>query len=200
MSCVYITRPTGSGKTTTLYSLLQTILKENSYQTITLEDPIEKDITNILQVQVNEKAGITYQAGLKAALRHDPDIIMVGEIRDEQTAKFAFDASLTGHLVLSTLHAKNAVGTIHRLLELGMTLPDLQQSLISVAALELLPLEINQTITRRAAVLELLDGNLLENALKGVDVQSMDEFQSFNHLRKKAYAYGFVSEKIFHEN
>ncbi len=197
---ILFTGPTGSGKTTTLYSLLQSILKENSYQTITLEDPIEKDITNILQVQVNEKAGITYQAGLKAALRHDPDIIMVGEIRDEQTAKFAFDASLTGHLVLSTLHAKNAIGTIHRLLELGMTIPDLQQSLISVAALELLPLEFNQAITRRAAVLELLDGNLLENALKGVNVEQMKEFQSFDHLRKKAYAYGFVSEKVFHTN
>src|SRR5699024_4542443 len=106
------TGPTGSGKTTTLYALLQTVLQEKSIQTITLEDPIEKDMDNILQVQVNEKAGITYQTGLKAALRHDPDVIMVGEIRDEQTAQFAFNASLTGHLVLSTLHAKNAQGTI----------------------------------------------------------------------------------------
>ncbi|GGB29448.1 competence protein ComG [Lentibacillus populi] len=197
---ILFTGPTGSGKTTTLYSLLQTILKEDSYQTITLEDPVEKDITNILQVQVNEKAGITYQAGLKAALRHDPDIIMVGEIRDRNTAKFAFEASLTGHLVLSTLHAKNAVGTIHRLLELGLTLPDLQHSLISVAALELLPLELNKKRTRRAAVLELLDGTLLENVLKGGDIRAMDDFQSFHHLRKKAYAYGFVSEKIFNRD
>src|SRR5699024_1228537 len=102
---ILFTGPTGSGKTTTLYALLQATLQEKSYQTITLEDPIEKDIHDILQVQVNEKAGITYQTGLKAALRHDPDIIMVGEIRDEHTAQFAFNASLTGHLVLSTLHA-----------------------------------------------------------------------------------------------
>ncbi|HLS08046.1 competence type IV pilus ATPase ComGA [Lentibacillus sp.] len=117
---ILLTGPTGSGKTTTLYALLQTILTEKSYQTITLEDPIEKEMSNILQVQVNEKAGITYQTGLKAALRHDPDIIMIGEIRDRFTAQFAFDASLTGHLVLSTLHAKNAAGTVHRLVEMGI--------------------------------------------------------------------------------
>lgn len=195
---ILFTGPTGSGKTTTLYALLQTILQEDSYQTITLEDPVEKDISNILQVQVNEKAGITYQAGLKAALRHDPDIIMVGEIRDRETAKFAFEASLTGHLVLSTLHAKNAAGTIHRLVELGMTTADLEQSLVAVAALELLPFDLNDEITRRAAILEMLDGRLLEQTLKGVDVHSINDFQSFYHLRKKAYAYGFVSEKVFY--
>lgn len=197
---ILFTGPTGSGKTTTLYSLLQTILKEDSYQTITLEDPVEKDINNILQVQVNEKAGITYQAGLKAALRHDPDIIMVGEIRDEETAKFAFDASLTGHLVLSTLHAKNAIGTIHRLVEMGLTLSEIKQSLIAVAALELIPVEINQKVIRRAAILELLDGNMLNLALNGTDVVNLHQFQSFHQLRKKAFAYGFVSQKIFHSN
>src|SRR5699024_182224 len=139
---ILLTGPTGSGKTTTLYALLQSILAEKSYQTITLEDPIEKEIRDILQVQVNEKAGLTYQTGLKAALRHDPDIIMVGEIRDRFTAEFAFDASLTGHLVLSTLHAKNAAGTIHRLLEMGIKESDLQQSLIAVAALQLVPIKI----------------------------------------------------------
>ncbi|MDY0405591.1 competence type IV pilus ATPase ComGA [Virgibacillus sp. 179-BFC.A HS] len=128
---ILFTGPTGSGKTSTLYSLLQSVIKDGSYQTITLEDPIEKNLSDILQVQINEKAGITYQAGLKAALRHDPDIIMVGEIRDDFTAQFAFEASLTGHLVLSTLHAKNAKGTIERLLEMGLKRNDLQQSLSS---------------------------------------------------------------------
>lgn len=194
---ILFTGPTGSGKTTTLYALLQTILQEDSYQTITLEDPVEKDISNILQVQVNEKAGITYQAGLKAALRHDPDIIMVGEIRDKYTAKFAFEASLTGHLVLSTLHAKNATGTIHRLLELGISSIELQQSLIAIAALELLPIKQNQWSSRRAAILELLDGNLLEETLKGNDARYLPSFQSFHHLRKKAYAYGFTCEEPF---
>lgn len=97
---ILFTGPTGSGKTTTLYALLQTLLKEQSYQTITLEDPIEQKLHDILQVQVNEKAGMDYYAGLKAALRHDPDILMLGEIRDEKTAQFAFHAAHTGHLVL----------------------------------------------------------------------------------------------------
>lgn len=194
---ILFTGPTGSGKTTTLYALLQTILTEKSYQTITLEDPIEKDINDILQVQVNEKAGITYQTGLKAALRHDPDIIMIGEIRDSFTAQFAFDASLTGHLVLSTLHAKNALGTIHRLLEMGLSLPDLKQSLISVAALQLIPIEINKTVKRRAAIIELLDEDLLENTLNGVDISKSKEFYTFDHLRKKAFANGFISEETY---
>lgn len=192
---ILFTGPTGSGKTTTLYALLQTILAEDSYQTITLEDPVEKEISNILQVQVNEKAGITYQAGLKAALRHDPDIIMVGEIRDKETAKFAFDASLTGHLVLSTLHAKNAAGTIHRLLEMGLKISDLKQSLIAVAALELLPIQLNQSISRRAAILELLDGDVLGLALQGQDVKNIPTFESFEKLRRKACLYGFISNE-----
>ncbi|MBY7143384.1 Flp pilus assembly complex ATPase component TadA [Virgibacillus sp. NKC19-3] len=194
---VLFTGPTGSGKTTTMYSLLQTTLNENSYQTITLEDPIEKEMDNILQVQINEKAGITYQTGLKAALRHDPDIIMIGEIRDEATAQFAFDASLTGHLVLSTLHAKNATGTVHRLLEMGLKQTDLQQSLIAVAALKLLPIQIHATTKRRAAILELLEGERLENTIVGVDDDATSTFHTFDHLRKKAYAYGYISEEIY---
>lgn len=193
---ILFTGPTGSGKTTTLYALLQTVLQEKSIQTITLEDPIEKDMDNILQVQVNEKAGITYQTGLKAALRHDPDVIMVGEIRDEQTAQFAFNASLTGHLVLSTLHAKNAQGTIHRLLEMGIKKSDIQQSLIAVAALELLPIQVRGT-TKRTAILELLEEDVLEDILNGVDHQIMDNFHSFHHLRRKAYAYGFISKETY---
>lgn len=194
---ILFTGPTGSGKTTTLYALLQAILKEKSYQTITLEDPIEKKMNDILQVQVNERAGVTYQTGLKAALRHDPDIIMIGEIRDKYTAQFAFDASLTGHLVLSTLHAKNAQGTIHRLLEMGLKKTDLQQSLIAVAALDLIPIQINNNIKRRAAILELLDGELLEDTINGVNVTESKVFTSFEYLRKKAFAYGYISEEIY---
>lgn len=194
---ILLTGPTGSGKTTTLYALLQAILNEQSYQTITLEDPIEKEIHDILQVQVNEKAGITYQSGLKAALRHDPDILMIGEIRDKYTAQFAFDASLTGHLVLSTLHAKNAAGTIYRLLEMGLNQTDLQQSLIAVAALELLPVQTGK-IKRRAAVLELLEGDKLANTINGNRTKMYDSFDSFDHLRKKAFAYGYISEEVYH--
>lgn len=194
---ILFTGPTGSGKTTTLYALLETILKEKSYQTITLEDPVEKQMEDILQVQVNEKAGITYQTGLKAALRHDPDIIMVGEIRDAYTAQFAFDASLTGHLVLSTLHAKNTTGTIHRLLEMGLKPADMQQSLIAVASLQLLPLSINKHFGRRGAILELLDGEALTKTLKGANTFRKNNFHTFEHLRKKAFAYGYISKEIY---
>ena len=96
---IVFTGPTGSGKTTTLYSLLHETKKELNRNIITLEDPIEKQSEDALQVQVNEKAGITYALGLKAILRHDPDIIMVGEIRDAETAKIAIRAALTGHSV-----------------------------------------------------------------------------------------------------
>lgn len=194
---ILFTGPTGSGKTTALYALLESILKEKSYQTITLEDPIEKHMEHILQVQVNEKAGITYQTGLKAALRHDPDIIMVGEIRDKYTAQFAFEASLTGHLVLSTLHAKNATGTIHRLIDMGIERSDLEQSLIAVAALELVPLRMSKT-TRRAAILELLDGEMLRHVIEGKRPIKPETFHSFEYLRKKAFAYGFISEETYY--
>lgn len=191
---ILLTGPTGSGKTTTLYSLLEAILQETSYQMITLEDPIEKNMNHILQVQVNEKAGITYQTGLKAALRHDPDIIMIGEIRDRHIAKFAFEASLTGHLVLSTLHAKNAQGTIHRLKEMGLTQEELKQSLIAVGALQLLPIQYQGKIMRRAAIMEAMDGKYLDTIIKGGEVPE-DSYGSFHQLRKKAYAYGFIAKE-----
>lgn len=195
---ILLTGPTGSGKTTTLYSLLEAILRENSYQAITLEDPIEKELHHILQVQINERAGITYQAGLKAALRHDPDILMVGEIRDKFTAQFAFEAALTGHLVLSTLHAKDSIGTIHRLLEMGIKKSELEQSLLAVAAIQLLPIQVKGEVRRRAAILELLDGERLETVLEGGDMTEINEHKhSFHYLRKRAFAYGFISEETF---
>ncbi|HLR01334.1 MAG TPA: competence type IV pilus ATPase ComGA [Virgibacillus sp.] len=188
---ILLTGPTGCGKTTTLYALLNSVLKNQSYQMITLEDPIEKEIPSLLQVQVNEKAGVTYQTGLKAALRHDPDIIMVGEIRDQHTAEFAFEASLTGHLVLSTLHAKDAPGTIHRLMDMGISETDILQTLIGVASVQLLPLTMNGSTYRRAAILDLLELNSKTNiSLK----EKSQHISSFQHLRKKAYAYGFIDE------
>lgn len=96
---ILLTGPTGSGKTTTLYSLLNEAVCSLRRHVITLEDPIERENDRVLQVQVNEKAGITYHSGLKAILRHDPDIIMVGEIRDSETARVAVRAALTGHSV-----------------------------------------------------------------------------------------------------
>lgn len=116
---ILVTGPTGSGKTTTLYSILAT-LNTPSKKVITLEDPIEYELEGIVQSEVNEKNNYTYASGLKALLRQDPDVIMIGEIRDLETADIAAQASLTGHLVLSTLHTKSASETIERLANMGL--------------------------------------------------------------------------------
>lgn len=111
--------PTGSGKTTTLYSLLK-ILNTSEKNITTLEDPVEYKLEGINQVQINPKAGVTFAKGLRSVLRQDPDIIMVGEIRDLETAEIAVRAALTGHLVLSTLHTNTASGAITRLIDMGV--------------------------------------------------------------------------------
>ena len=113
------TGPTGSGKTTTLYAILKQI-SSPGIKIITLEDPIEYHLQGITQTQVEEGRGYTFSSGLRAIVRQDPDVIMVGEIRDLETAKIALNSALTGHLVLSTLHTNNAAGTIPRLIDLGV--------------------------------------------------------------------------------
>lgn len=115
-----ITGPTGSGKTTTLYALLNTIVgKERNI--ITLEDPVEYELPGIVQSQIDFEHDYTFASGLRSILRHDPDVILVGEIRDYETAQTAIDAALTGHLVLSTLHTNSAVEAIPRLLAMGVS-------------------------------------------------------------------------------
>jgi len=114
---ILITGPTGSGKTTTLYSILSKI-STTRVNVITVEDPVEYEIPGVNQVQINPQAGLTFASGLRSFLRQDPDIIMVGEIRDEETTELAIQASLTGHLVFSTLHTNSASGALPRLLDL----------------------------------------------------------------------------------
>ncbi len=116
---ILVVGPTGSGKTTTLYSILQTIYREG-INIITVEDPIEYALEGVNQVQVFEKVGLTFANTLRSILRQDPDVILVGEIRDEETAQIALRAAFTGHLVLSTLHTNDAVSTITRLYNLGL--------------------------------------------------------------------------------
>ncbi|HHL73589.1 MAG TPA: type II secretion system protein GspE [Bacteroidetes bacterium] len=116
---ILVTGPTGSGKTTTLYSCLNT-MNTPEKNIITIEDPVEYRLKLIRQAQVNPKAGLTFSAGLRSILRQDPDVVMVGEIRDSETAKVAVEAALTGHLVLSTLHTNDAPGAITRLIEMGV--------------------------------------------------------------------------------
>jgi general secretion pathway protein E/type IV pilus assembly protein PilB len=116
---VLVTGPTGSGKTTTLYAALSKI-NDTERKIITVEDPVEYQLRGVNQIQVNTKSGLTFGAGLRAILRHDPDVVLVGEIRDKETAEIAVQASLTGHLVFSTLHTNDAPGAATRLIDMGV--------------------------------------------------------------------------------
>ncbi|MBU3161390.1 GspE/PulE family protein [Clostridium frigoris] len=130
---IIVAGPTGSGKSTTLYALLNEI-NSKTKNIITIEDPIEYNMPGINQVNVNNKAGLTFSIGLRSILRQDPDLIMIGEIRDEETAKIAVRASITGHLVLSTLHTNGATATISRLIDMGIPSYLVADSLVVVLA------------------------------------------------------------------
>lgn len=130
---VLVTGPTGSGKTTTLYTVLMSLNNVNR-NIVTIEDPVEYDIPGIYQTQVNPKAGLTFATGLRGFMRADPDVVMVGEIRDEETADVAVNAALTGHLVLSTLHTNDSVGAVARMVEMGVKPYILASSLSGVIA------------------------------------------------------------------
>ncbi|WJW75321.1 GspE/PulE family protein [Thiohalobacter sp. IOR34] len=134
-----VTGPTGSGKSTTLYAALQEVKKQN-LNIITIEDPVEYHIDGIQQIQVNTAPGFTFARALRNILRHDPDVVMVGEIRDQETAKIAVESALTGHLVLSTLHTNDAPTTITRLLEMGVESFLVKSSLLGVLAQRLVRL------------------------------------------------------------
>jgi len=130
---ILVSGPTGSGKTTTLYSILKEIITSEK-NIVTVEDPIEYNINRVNQVQVNQRAGLSFAKGLRSILRQDPDIIMVGEIRDQETAEVAIRAALTGHLVLSTIHANDASTTVTRLIDMGIPPFLVGSSLIMVVA------------------------------------------------------------------
>jgi general secretion pathway protein E len=141
---ILVTGPTGSGKTTTLYAALERI-NDNTRNIMTVEDPIEYYFDGIGQSQVNTKVDMTFARGLRAILRQDPDVVMVGEIRDLETAEIAVQASLTGHLVLSTLHTNTAVGAVTRLRDMGVEPFLLSSSLIGVVAQRLVRVLDNST-------------------------------------------------------
>ena len=133
--------PTGSGKSTTLYALIKKI-KSEKINIVTLEDPVEYKMDGVNQIQVNVDAGLTFASGLRSILRQDPDVVMVGEIRDSETANLAVQASLTGHLVFSTLHTNSAAGILPRLLDMGIE-PFLLASTLNTV--------IGQRLVRRVA-------------------------------------------------
>lgn len=159
------TGATGSGKTTSLYSLIHYCCMELNRHVISLEDPVEKSHDQVLQIQVNERAGVTYSEGLRAILRHSPDVIMIGEIRDRETAQIAVEASLTGHLVLSTIHAKDTINCLYRLMDLGISIEELRQSVIGIIAQSLIEIP---DIDERKAIFEILSDVHLFDAIKAI--------------------------------
>jgi len=145
---IIVTGPTGSGKSTTLYSLLNQVRKKFPEKSIfTVEDPVEMSVDKISQIEVNEKAGMTFETALRSILRLDPDVIMVGEIRDLETAQMAIRAALTGHLVLTTLHTNSAIGAVPRLLDLGVEKTLLADSLSALTAQRLVKKVCNSCST-----------------------------------------------------
>lgn len=198
--------PTGSGKTTSMYAMLHAAKRRYNPRIVTLEDPVEKRHDCFIQMEVNEKADLTYQTGFKAILRHDPDIIMIGEIRDLETAKIAVRAAITGHLVFSTIHASDAIGAIHRLLELGIPRFDLKETLVGVVAQRLIHIRCprcgpvcspdcphqEQRNHRRTAIYEILAGLPLHDVLKNGS-SAKRRFKRLDDYYRQAAALGYVA-------
>lgn len=128
--------PTGSGKTTSMYSFIQMFNDKKIYS---IEDPIEIFFDNIVQISVNKERNLTYKQAIKQVLRHDPDIIVIGEIRDEEAAQMAIRASITGHLVISTIHSKNCLGVVDRLVDLGISKNDIFENIMFITNQRLYP-------------------------------------------------------------
>ena len=180
---ILVTGPTGSGKTTTLYSGLS-YLNDNTRNILTVEDPIEYALNGIGQTQVNQKVGMSFSKGLRAILRQDPDVVMVGEIRDKETAETAIQASLTGHLVLSTVHTNDAVGAITRLHDMGVEPYLLASTLKLVIAQRLVrKLDKKNEFSGRTGIYETLVGD--------------DEIKKFIHENKSENEIKKISNKKF---
>lgn len=167
---VLVTGPTGSGKTTTLYGALNEIRNEED-KIITIEDPVEYQLHGIMQIPVNEKKGLTFARGLRSILRHDPDKVMVGEIRDEETAQIAINSALTGHLVFTTVHANNVIDVIGRFLNMNVDLYNFVAALNCVLAQRLVRI-LCQTCKR---VYEPTDEEILESGLP-IEVKDKNKF------------------------
>lgn len=206
----------GSGKSTTMFQLIKCSLIREERQVFTVEDPVEIDEPQFLQTQVNWKAGISYETLLKASLRHHPDIIVVGEIRDSETAKMVIRGALTGHLVVSTVHAKDAAGVLQRLEELGISKNQLKQTLIGIIFQRLVPRycalckeECHWFCThlltqeKRSAIYEITAGKRLSATYQCIEQGNLmtGTWQnSFNSYLRKAYSYGFITENGYQKN
>lgn len=156
-----VTGPTGSGKTTTLYAAISEV-NNGSEKIVTIEDPVEYQLPGVLQIPVNEKKGLTFARGLRSILRHDPDKIMVGEIRDSETAQIAIQSALTGHLVFTTVHANNVFDVIGRFMHMGVDMYSLVSALNGVLAQRLLRVNCTHCITVDHPSLDLLKASGLQ--------------------------------------
>jgi general secretion pathway protein E len=162
-----VTGPTGSGKTTTLYAAISEI-NTGSEKIVTIEDPVEYQLPGVLQIPVNEKKGLTFARGLRSILRHDPDKIMVGEIRDSETAQIAIQSALTGHLVFTTVHANNVFDVIGRFMHMGVDMYSLVSALNGVLAQRLLRVNCKHCEADDHPTPELLHSSgLTEDDIKG---------------------------------
>ncbi len=173
---------TGSGKSTTLYTIIDEIHKRYKRNIVTLEDPIEITKPYCLQIQINEALGVTYYSALKQILRHDPDVIMIGEIRDEQTAKLAITCALTGHLVLATIHAGSAISTLLRLENLGCLRLDLQEILVGVLCQKML---YRKTINKPFVLCEIINTNDIQTYFSSNTIQYISFKQSLLTITKE---------------
>lgn len=203
------TGPTGSGKTTMLYSLLQYLQYHYKRQVVTLEDPVERKVDSLLQMEINEKAGVTYGEGFKSLLRHDPDVIMIGEIRDEAAARLVIRASLTGHLVLSTMHAADCMGCIERLREFGIREAELKQTLMGVVSQRLISVPcrycgdycddfcFKSRTFRRAGIYEILSSKDLETAIHTNGHPVMPFYKNLSYYFNHAFAAGFMTKESY---
>ena len=181
--------PTGSGKTTTLYSLLKSIRNRKIYS---IEDPIEVYHDNLIQLSVNEAMDFDYAEGIKQILRHDPDIIMIGEIRDEKAAKMAVVAANTGHLVLSTIHTSRASGCISRLNELGVNEEHLYENLLCVSNQRMM---VNRKTHEKVVLYEIMDRKEIEYYRE--HKRNSDEFLDIGKQIRRGIEDGIFEEGIF---
>lgn len=177
---IYLTGPTGSGKTTTLYMVLEALSKKN-VNISTIEDPVEKNLAKVNQMQVNNQAGLTFETGLRALLRQDPDVIMVGETRDAETASISIRSAITGHLVLSTLHTNNAAATIVRLVDMGMEPYMIASSVMGIVAQRLVRKVCPYCSVEEAPTLE-------EELLLGKDIKSVRHAKGCNRCNYTGYS------------
>jgi type II secretory ATPase GspE/PulE/Tfp pilus assembly ATPase PilB-like protein len=168
---ILVTGPTGSGKTTTLYAFLRKIYSPE-IKIITIEDPIEYHLTGITQTQTNDQKGYTFAEGLRSALRQDPDVVMVGEIRDQETAETAVQSALTGHIVFSTLHTNNAAGVIPRLIDLGVN-PKILVSALSLSIAQRLVRKLCVFCKKEQAPTEA-EKNAIKLILAGMKTEEKD--------------------------